>query len=236
MEQDKTRPAFTSRMRGYELAAALVYIPIHVLGVPMLLGWLFAEGRISSVGVNTLYYIIGAAYMLVFLWRFFRTEFYSLCDYGFGFVLEILKSYGIMILCSLVVNGALMAAGFSSNPNNEAIFEMAGEDIAHTAAIAVFLAPIVEEPMFRGGIFGLIRRKSRFAAYAVSMLAFGAYHVWGYVGSAPLTWLYVLQYLPISFLLARCYEKTNSIWTSIFLHMTVNGISMLAVSALGELL
>ena len=38
--------------------------------------------------------------------------------------------------------------------------------------------------------------------------------------------IYLLQYLPISYLLCRCYERTNSIWGSIFLHMLVNGVSM----------
>ena len=42
--------------------------------------------------------------------------------------------------------------------------------------------------------------------------------------------------MPAGFLLARVYEKTDSIWTGIFLHMTVNGVSMLIVSALGAYL
>ena len=48
-----------------------------------------------------------------------------------------------------------------SNENNEAVIQMAKNNIGPTAAMAVFLAPIVEESMFRAGIFGLIRRKSR---------------------------------------------------------------------------
>ena len=86
--------------------------------------------------------------------------------------------------------------------------------------------------MFRGGVFGLLRRYSRAAAYGASMLLFAVYHIWAFAAGDATAWLYVLQYLPAGFLLARVYEKTDSIWTGIFLHMTVNGVSMLAVSAL----
>ena len=102
-----------------------------------------------------------------------------------------------------------------------------------TAAAAVFLAPIAEEAMFRGGLFALLRRRSRLAAYGVSMLLFALYHVWSFALSDPTAWLYLLQYLPAAFLLAHIYEKTNSLWSAIFLHMTVNGLALLAISALG---
>lgn len=45
-----------------------------------------------------------------------------------------------------------------------------------------------------------------------------------------------LAYIPVhAVLLARCYERTNSIWSSIFFHMTVNAISLQALSMLQEL-
>ena len=90
--------------------------------------------------------------------------------------------------------------------------------------------------MFRGGVFGLLRRYNRVAAYAASMLLFAVYHVWSFAAGDATVWLYLPQYLPAGFLLARVYEKTNSIWTGIFLHMTVNGVSMLIVSSLGAYL
>ena len=47
--------------------------------------------------------------------------------------------------------------------------------------------------------------------------------------------LYMLQYIPVSFLLCRCYERTESIWCSIFFHMLVNGVALNALSALESL-
>ena len=223
---------FSSTMTARERIAALAYIPVHVYLLPRLLGALPFLRTLDSATIHVIYYVVGAAYMLALLWRFWRREFDALCDYGPAVLLEILKAYGTLLLCNMAVNLALLAVRYTDNPNNAAIFSMAGENLGKTAAVAVFLAPLVEEPMFRGGVFGLVRKYSRIAAYGASMLLFAVYHVWSFAAKDPTAWLYVLQYLPAGFLLARVYEKTDSIWTGIFLHMTVNGVSMLAVSAL----
>ena len=223
-------------MRRRERIIALGYLPIHVYLLPRLLGALCGAGVIDELGANLLCYGFGAIALLFLLWGFWRREFDKLCDYGPGALLEVVKSYGILLLCNLAVNLALLLIDRTENPNNAAIFSMAETDLGSVAAVAVFLAPLVEEPLFRGGVFGTLRGRSRAAAYAVSMLLFALYHVWSFALYDPANWLYVLQYLPAGFLLARCYEKTNSLWTAVFLHMTVNGISILAISAMGAVL
>lgn len=100
------------------------------------------------------------------------------------------------------------------------------------AAAATFLAPIVEELLFRAGVFGLIRRRNRVLAYAVSMLLFALYHIWGYIAADPVYLIYLLQYLPAAWALCYCYERTNSVWGCIFLHMLVNGVAMNAAQLL----
>ena len=127
-------------------------------------------------------------------------------------------------------------SGITENLNNEAIMDLARTDSRAITAMAVFLAPLTEEMLFRGAIFGGIRKKNRIAAYAVSMLLFSVYHTWGYAIDDPSYWLYTIQYLPAAYLLCRCYERTNSIWCSIFFHMLVNHISMRMLTILEELL
>ena len=90
--------------------------------------------------------------------------------------------------------------------------------------------------MFRAGIFGTLRRYSRWGAYLVATLAFSLYHVWSYALVDPVYWLYFIQYVPVSLLLCRVYERTNSIWGSIFFHMLVNYIAMNALKVLETLL
>ena len=89
---------------------------------------------------------------------------------------------------------------------------------------------------FRAGLFGTLRRRSRLLAYLLSMAAFSIYHVWGYAMSDPTSWFYLLQYLPASYLLCRCYEYCDSIWGSMFFHMLTNYVSIQALSLLEELL
>ena len=86
--------------------------------------------------------------------------------------------------------------------------------------------------LFRGAIFGSLRKVNRVLAYTASVLLFSVYHVWGYALTDPIYWIYVIQYIPVSWLLCRCYEKTNTIWGSILLHMLINGVSFAALSAL----
>ena len=96
-------------------------------------------------------------------------------------------------------------------------------------AATVFLAPIVEEAIFRGALFGLLRHKNRAAAYAVSALAFCLYHVYSQALTDPRELLFILEYLPAGLLLARCYERTDSLWGSILLHALNNGVALWAV-------
>ena len=229
---------FTSRMTRGETAAALIYLPLHVWLLPTLLVSLPAAGGLSDLGLNVAVYIFGTVYMLVFLGRFLRRDFDPLCDHPGTCILQILTCYGMMIAFNLILSGilTLILPADSSNPNNSAVMEMAGLEYGKTAALAIFLAPLVEEPVFRGAIFGSLRSRNRILAYAVSMLLFALYHVWGYALQDPVYWIFLLQYLPVSWLLCRCYERCNSIWGNIFFHMLVNAVSISALNALSDLL
>lgn len=221
----KTLP-FTSRLTKGQAIAALVYLPVHMLLLPLIATILLLRGLLDEAQANLLCYTLGAFYMLIFLGKFFRRDFDALCDHPWACICEVLVCYGIMWCCNFVVNGVMLLLGMGDNPNNEAVFGMAGMKFGPIAAMTVFMAPIVEESLFRAGLFGVLRRRNRMLAYVVSMAAFSLYHVWSYALMDLKNLVFLLQYIPISYLLCRCYERTNSIWGSIFLHMLVNGISM----------
>jgi membrane protease YdiL (CAAX protease family) len=44
-----------------------------------------------------------------------------------------------------------------------------------------------------------------------------------------------VQYLPISIVLAWIYERSGTIWTSIFFHMGINAMSFYVLNALEQL-
>ena len=235
--------AFTSQMTKRESILALLWLPVHLFLLPKLAMLLMDRGMITESQANLLAYGIGAVYIVITCFGFLRRDFYPLCDNLLGCLLQIALCYCMMMAFNLCVSGILSGletmigrSSAVSNLNNEAILDMAKMDTQSITAMAVFLAPLTEEVLFRGAIFGRIRKKNRIAAYAVSMVLFSVYHIWGYAMEDPSYWLYTLQYLPAAFLLCRCYERTNSIWCSIFFHMLVNHISMKLLMLLEELL
>ena len=227
---------FTSELSRGETMAVWAYVPLHLCVLPMVFAALISRGTVDGLGGNLGLYMLGMFYMLFFCQKFLRRDFDALCDRPIQVIAEIVGSYGVMLCCNLLFSIAASALLKNTNPNNEAVASLITEDYGPAAAMAVYMAPIVEELLFRAGLFGTLCHHNRTAAYVFSVLAFSVYHVWGFALVDPIYWIYLIQYIPVSILLARCYESTNSIWTPIFFHMLVNGVSVKMLSVLGEML
>ena len=89
----------------------------------------------------------------------------------------------------------------------------------------------LEEVLFRGLLFGQLRVKGRWIGYLGSSLCFCLIHLIGYLGKYTLLefFLALLQYLPAGVILAWSYEKSHSIAAPIFVHMVINGISLISI-------
>ena len=234
----KNLPEFTSRLSRGETIAALLYLPVHIALLPMALVLAGPSLGLNEVDLNLLSYIIGTGYMLLLLFKFLRRDFDPLLDRPGYCLLEIITNYALMYLANIAVSGILLLIPWftGDNLNNSAVMDMAEQNWGKMSAMAVFMAPIVEECMFRAAIFGNLRRYNRTAAYIVATLAFSVYHVYGYAVQDSTYWLYILQYIPVSILLCRVYERTNTIWSSIFFHMLVNWMSMNTLKMLESLM
>ena len=103
------------------------------------------------------------------------------------------------------------------------------DDAPHTTLlIVILLAPFVEEVLFRGLVFGNLRRRSRLTGYAVSCALFALLHVWQFalVNQDITYFLLMVQYLVPGIVLAWCYEHSGTLWTSIALHAAANALSV----------
>ncbi len=81
--------------------------------------------------------------------------------------------------------------------NDETLQSYAGRVGQIIKALAICIAPVVEEVLFRGVLFGQIRKANRVLAYGISALLFGVFHVWQYAlvsGDLKLL-LYTMQYI-----------------------------------------
>ena len=214
MSPDRPAPAPGS-MSGGERALLLFWLPVHLFLLPELLGLLLPE--LDEAGLNLRYYALSTGLLAPLCLPALRRDFDPLCDH-FGEVLRtVLKALCWMYLGELAVNLPLSAGAGS------------------LSAAILLLAPLGEELMFRGGLFGSLRRFGFPLAAGLSALLFGLAHVWPYAFLAPGYLWYLLQYLPAGLALAWCYQRTGSIWSSILLHMLNNGLSLLAVKMGGSL-
>jgi len=166
---------------------------------------------------------------------FFRFWLRSLADMR-GKSLRILRSaatyFGFYYISTLLVNILIltMAPEFS-NANDAAISAMTSQSQLLMGISVVLLVPPVEEILYRGVVFGGLYSRHPILAYGISILAFAAVHVIGYIGSVPPLWLLfsLLQYIPAGFCLARAYVETGSIFTPILIHAIINFIGVLSM-------
>ncbi|MEG1633087.1 MAG: CPBP family intramembrane glutamic endopeptidase [Oscillospiraceae bacterium] len=236
MDEHEKKPLltpFADTMTKGQRIAVWIYLPLHIVIIPLLLNLLIAvwpDGGLTDTGLNVFYYGVGTVYMFVFLWGYFRRAFDTLLDNLRGVLSALALAYLLDLVLSWAFQLAFMAFGgdLTSPPNNDAVMNLAGKNYNAVFALSVFLAPLVEEPLFRGAVFGGIHKTNRYAAYAVSALLFALYHVWQYVAlTGDLTYLlYSLSYIPVSVALAFAYERSGSIWTPIIFHMGINALSM----------
>ena len=228
---DKLRPApFECRLTRTETALGWCYFWIHFFVLPILFGLLvqYYPDGLDEVTGNVAYFAIGFLFCLIALHGLLRRDYDTLSD-GLGrCALTVLMALGLDYILSMGVAALIVLFQDSAvSPNNELVTQLAGQNPGAIRAIAVFIAPVVEETLFRGVVFGSLRKKSRVLAYAASIVLFSLYHVWQYavVFADARLLLWAVQYIPVSAALAWSYERTGTVWTSIFVHMIINAMA-----------
>ena len=213
---------------GVLLAVYLVILPLTADPLFDLIQKLFGMTISDSVRNAAYYYILFALTIIAF-WGYLGRTTRALLDH----IGTVLASVGIGLIAFYGLNEIVwrVLQFFSvgqTNLNDQAILARIGSAPYSTILIVVFLAPVVEEAIFRGYIFGNIREFSRAAAYLASCLLFALLHVWQFVAvSWDFSYLLVtVQYLIPGLVMAWCFERSGSLWGSILLHCIVNGLSV----------
>lgn len=140
--------------------------------------------------------------------------------------------FGLYWLGSILMSYLAVSVDPSfQNVNDASISLMAEENFPLMFIATVLLAPVTEELLYRGLVFGSLYRRSRTLAYCVSALFFASLHVIGYIGSysAARLLLCLIQYLPAGYAIAYAYEKADSIWAPILLHTANNLLAMIII-------
>ena len=224
----------TAYMSPGEQIAGTVFFVIYLLVLPFAAGPLFRlAGDLLGTHIdpgfqNALYYYILFAVTIVIFHGFLGRTSRQLAD-NLGvacktLVVGLIALYG---LNELVYRLTRLVSATQTNLNDVSISAQIADAPHMTVLIVVFLAPFVEETLFRGLVFGNLRSKSRKVAYLTSCLLFALLHVWQFaVVSRDLTYfLLMIQYLVPGLVLAWVYDHSGTLWTSIGLHAAANALS-----------
>ena len=209
------------------------YFPIYWMVLPTainLVGSLFGL-TISPTVLNILYDVINFICIIgifhAFLWASVKAAWekpLKCLRYAFqGFLIY----YACELLLSVIL--APWVGPWFSNVNDETVIALSQEHTGLFIFCSVLLVPIIEETLFRGLIFQSLHHKGRILSYCVSVAAFAAIHVVGYVGAYDYLTLLLcfLQYLPAGIALAMVYEQADTIVAPITMHIIVNLIAFI---------
>lgn len=215
---------------GVFFAIYLLLLPLAAKPALDLLGELLGR-RISENMVGAIYYYaLFAVTVILFHSLLTKTTRRFLDDIALTFKtagVGIVAYYG---LCELASRLGGLLTDRAGNLNDAAISARSVSAPHMTMLIVVFLAPFVEETLFRGLVFGGLKQRSRLLAYAVSCALFALLHVWQFAvaGRDPGYFLLMVQYLIPGLLLAWAYDHSGTLWASIGLHAGVNALSVLS--------
>lgn len=145
----------------------------------------------------------------------------------YGCLIGVALIYGVGLIGGLIT----MILGGAINSENQALINTI--TVAHPIVMTittVILAPILEEVVFRGMIFGWLYEINPKLAHFISAFIFGFIHVMlaimnGNVGE----WVQIFSYFFMGFVLSYLYEKRNNIYVPILTHSMNNLISMLLI-------
>ena len=220
-------PAIMFALGGIFFALYLIVLPFTAdalfTGLSRLMGRPIPDNMRNMI----FYYVLFALTVIIF-WNYlghvtgnffsnFWRTIWTVCLGLVGF-------YGLNELSYRVLDTVLSGL---TNLNDITISAQIHDAPRSTALIIIFLAPFVEEVLFRGLVFGNLKLKSRAVAYAVSCLLFALLHVWQFaVERQDITYfLMMVQYLVPGLVLAWAYDHSGSLWTSVGLHAAVNALA-----------
>ena len=208
-----------------------LYMAFSLLALPNLLNWFNAQlaDPLDESTLNFVFYLTNFLFICGIFRTFLRASLVAAWRDIWNFIQAVVLGYVAYWAASEVMEFIMsyLLPGFS-NINDAAITELARANYTLMLIGVVLLVPPAEEMLYRGLIFRNLWQSSKVAAYLLSMAAFSAIHVLGYIGSEDITTLVVcfLQYLPAGLCLAWTYTKADNIFAPTLVHAIVNAVAI----------
>ena len=229
-------PTLSVIMSKREKILGLIYLPCYLFLFSWLLQYIAGVyyPTLGNRELNLIYYLLCGSCTVLAFRDFLLDNFRALRGKAKQLLKELLggmvRYYIVTIALGIGVTILEHLTGESfANRNDMSILNLFGDSLWLLAPIALVLAPLVEESLFRGLIFGNLRRRSRLLAYGVTVICFSGIHAIGYLSTMSPLGIVVslLQYVPATIFLCRIYERTDSLFGAMALHSLLNLISLL---------
>ena len=227
MARKESHPIY-NRLTRFETIAGWLYLPFYLIALNVLLQYLNAKLSLgmTSLTINIVYFAVNLAAVVLIFGRFLRQPYFGGQFWNFvqavvlGFAMYYAGTWLLQFLLVRLVPDLTIY-------NNETVAALISDSRYVMLFITVILAPVIEETLVRGLVFGSIQPVSRVMAYVVSVVLFTLMHNWQYFTLYPAANVLVscIPYIPASVALAWTYEKAGTIWASITLHAIVNAMS-----------
>lgn len=219
---------FVNTMQKTQRNAGYAYLPFHIFLIPLFLEMLdrYLPKGIGQTTQYIVYYGLGLLFCFIVMWKYLRSAYDVLADNVIKNIVTFIFAYIIYDLLDYIADALLLVILGDAviKSNNDAIMSIASIDSKAALGLMWFIAPIIEEILFRGVLFGSLQPKNRTMAYVVSIAVYALYSIWQYAVALN-DWrmlIYMIECIPLGYALNWLYEKTNCIWMPIFLHMLIN--------------
>ncbi|MDD3164826.1 MAG: CPBP family intramembrane metalloprotease [Oscillospiraceae bacterium] len=208
-----------------------IYFPFYIvllqLVLPLLLNLLAVS--LTAAQLTLTCAICNFVITIVIFHRFLFRSLGNIAGNFWAFVQAAILGFVFYFAANWALNFVLSyLAPTLENPANAAVQSLSQIHYGASVVFAVLLAPLTEELLVRGLLFGTIARRYRYLAYVLSILVYGAIALWSYAGMVSVQTLLfcAIGYIPAGIALGWTYEKAGNIWAPFLVHAAINAVSL----------
>lgn len=178
--------------------------------------------KISAIITVSLLYIIQICSLVIPMFKELKRDFIAFKNNFKIYISNMLPRFGIIFIVYAISSLALVSFVGNISTNQEIISQW---PIYISAFLAIIIAPLTEELMFRGFMKKFIKNDILFII--LSSLIFGGLHIMQSENLSQI--LFIIPYSILGFAFSLNYVKTKNIASNIFLHSAWNSIAIIAM-------
>lgn len=226
---NKSQPQWRPQLTVEEQRVGWVFFALYLAVLPFLVGAVtrfldeHLELGFTAAQSSAIYYAAVLLLLAAVFWDFLKNALRILRDNTRPNLLALVVGVGGGLLATVLLSLIPLPV---ENPVIIDYKEQFLMSPRSTTAVVMFLRPLVEEILYRGLLFGSLRKKNRAVAYAVSigLSALGA--VWQFMlpDGGPLYLLLAIRYVPLAAAATWAYDVGGSVLTPMSLRVILSGL------------